>query len=131
MRNRAKCKKCEDVIESFHRHDFVSCKCGEISVDGGQEYFRCLAKDWANFIRVDDENNEIPVKIVAEEQKKPLQTLQTEEPQSLTLETRLSMLDEMIKSIERLPDYALDAPVNHYDYLAMLTLLREIFKSLS
>jgi hypothetical protein len=36
----AKCKKCRDVIESKYRHDFVSCKCGAISVDGGKDYFR-------------------------------------------------------------------------------------------
>jgi len=38
--NRAKCKKCGDIITSDHRHDFKSCKCGAISVDGGSWYFR-------------------------------------------------------------------------------------------
>jgi len=40
IRNRARCKKCGDVIESKYRHDFVSCKCGAIFVDGGNAYFR-------------------------------------------------------------------------------------------
>jgi len=40
IRNRAKCKLCGDIIESKYRHDFVTCKCGAISVDGGQDYFR-------------------------------------------------------------------------------------------
>lgn len=39
-RNRARCRKCKDVIESLHRHHFVICKCGEIFVDGGKEYLR-------------------------------------------------------------------------------------------
>lgn len=39
-RNRAKCLKCLDVIESKHRHDFVYCKCGSFAVDGGKEYLR-------------------------------------------------------------------------------------------
>lgn len=39
-RNRAKCKKCGDIIESKYRHDFVTCKCGAISVDGGEDYIR-------------------------------------------------------------------------------------------
>ena len=26
-KNAARCKNCGDVIESTHRHDFVSCKC--------------------------------------------------------------------------------------------------------
>ena len=32
---------CDDLIESRHVHDFVSCKCGAIFVDGGHEYLRC------------------------------------------------------------------------------------------
>ena len=39
-KNQAKCRKCKDVIESKHRHDFVSCKCGSIFVDGGNDYIR-------------------------------------------------------------------------------------------
>lgn len=38
-RNAAHCKKCDTVIESTHRHDFVSCVCGNF-VDGGHEYLR-------------------------------------------------------------------------------------------
>ena len=50
-RNRARCKKCGDVIESKHVHDFVTCKCGSISVDGGPSYKRRLfpaqpKEDW-------------------------------------------------------------------------------------
>lgn len=37
---RIKCKKCGDIIQSMHRHDFVSCKCGQIFIDGGGEYTR-------------------------------------------------------------------------------------------
>ena len=53
--NRAKCLKCGDIIESKSIHDFVSCKCGEIFVDGGQEYFRAGAKDTKNFQPMYDE----------------------------------------------------------------------------
>lgn len=49
VRNSARCLKCGDEIESKHRHDFVLCKCGAIFVDGGAEYLRCGADDWANF----------------------------------------------------------------------------------
>jgi hypothetical protein len=48
-RNRAKCLKCGDIIESKSRHDFVQCSCGEIFVDGGQEYYHAGAKDMKNF----------------------------------------------------------------------------------
>jgi hypothetical protein len=40
LRNAARCVKCGDVVESTHRHDFVTCKCGAISVDGGHAYLR-------------------------------------------------------------------------------------------
>lgn len=39
-RNAVRCKKCGDIIESVHRHDFVWCKCRNVAVDGGKEYRR-------------------------------------------------------------------------------------------
>ncbi len=40
VRNSAKCKKCRQEAVSKHVHDFKSCLCGAISVDGGREYLR-------------------------------------------------------------------------------------------
>jgi hypothetical protein len=40
IQNAASCNGCGDFIVSKHRHDFVTCTCGAISVDGGQEYLR-------------------------------------------------------------------------------------------
>ena len=40
VQNAASCNGCGDYIVSKHRHDFVTCTCGAISVDGGQEYLR-------------------------------------------------------------------------------------------
>jgi hypothetical protein len=40
VQNAVICSKCDDFIVSKHRHDFVTCKCGAISVDGGQDYLR-------------------------------------------------------------------------------------------
>lgn len=39
-RNRVQCNKCKSVIESTHVHDFVTCLCRHVSVDGGRDYFR-------------------------------------------------------------------------------------------
>jgi len=52
--NRAKCKLCGTIIVSRHRHDLVSCKCGEIFVDGGNDYWRCGAKNFKNFLRFEN-----------------------------------------------------------------------------
>lgn len=38
--NKIKCKKCGEIIESKHRHDFKFCKCGAVAVDGGKDYLR-------------------------------------------------------------------------------------------
>ena len=54
LRNRAQCARCGDIIESTHRHDFVTCGCGEISVDGGHAYLRRAARDFANLIELSD-----------------------------------------------------------------------------
>lgn len=40
IQNAATCLGCGDFIVSKHRHDFVTCTCGAVSVDGGQEYLR-------------------------------------------------------------------------------------------
>ena len=50
--NRAKCRNCETVIESKHRHDFVKCECGDIYVDGGTDYLRRGARNAFNFIEL-------------------------------------------------------------------------------
>jgi len=60
-RNRAKCKKCGDVIESEYRHDFVTCTCGAISVDGGKDYFKRVGnpedfEEMSAIVKINDTN---------------------------------------------------------------------------
>ena len=38
--NQVKCLKCGDEPFSTHRHHYDCCKCGNVAVDGGQEYLR-------------------------------------------------------------------------------------------
>ena len=47
IHNRIRCKKCDTVIESHHRHDFVWCPCRDeegdpngVAVDGGKDYLK-------------------------------------------------------------------------------------------
>ena len=56
-KNKIKCKLCNDVIESFDRHDFKYCKCGECFVDGGHVYWRCGAHDLGNIERIFEEQD--------------------------------------------------------------------------
>jgi len=112
MRNRAKCKRCESVIESLTLGDVVNCKCGEIYVSGGEK-LGCGAANWDNFLRVDDEGN-IVVPTIQEAPK-------------ATKEDFLDALDEMIKRIEAMPSNAMIISINHYDFVSLLVLLQSIF----
>lgn len=122
MRNRAKCKLCNSVIESFHPTDLVICECGEIGVDKGAG-MKCIAKDWNNFLRVDDQDNIIIPKVMDVAVKE-----EVELPKP-TKKELLEMLDSMIENIEKLPSNAMAAPINHYDYCSGLILFREILRS--
>ena len=113
MRNRAKCKKCECIIESLNHQDICECKCGEISVSGG-EFLGCAAFDWSNFLRVDDEGNVI--------------TPTVQDAPKVTRNDLLEALDEMIKRIEAMPPNAMIVSINHYDFCSLLVLLSSIFK---
>ena len=42
VRNSVRCLICNDHIVSKSSHDFVTCKCGKVSTDGGRLYQRIL-----------------------------------------------------------------------------------------
>lgn len=58
-KNAAQCRLCGEVIESTHRHDFKSCSCSEIFIDGGLDYTRFGFRNSENFISLmeHDESN--------------------------------------------------------------------------
>ncbi len=120
MRNRAKCSLCNVVLESFHLTDYVSCECGEIGIRGGPSRFECYAKDFKNFKRVDDLDNEFEVKVLDEEEEvKPL-----DNDLVITKEEVLLAVKEMIINYENLPPHALSAAITGYDLLSVLFLLQ-------
>lgn len=49
IRNAIRCNICGDEIESTARHDFVTCKCGTCSVDGGHEYLKRVSMDESQY----------------------------------------------------------------------------------
>ena len=59
IQNAVTCLGCGDFIVSKHRHDFVTCTCGAISVDGGQSYLRRVG-DFANSV---DHSWELPTEL--------------------------------------------------------------------
>lgn len=40
VENKIRCKHCGDIIKSKHQHDFSTCRCGKVSVDGGLYYLK-------------------------------------------------------------------------------------------
>lgn len=63
IRNVIRCKNCGDIIESKYTHDYVTCKCGRCSVDGGPSYLRrsfsYSTDDYEELSEFDDENEKI------------------------------------------------------------------------
>lgn len=56
-KNALKCLKCGDIIESKDRHDYVTCSCGNVSVDGGLDYLRrsfIEADSWEDLSEYED-----------------------------------------------------------------------------
>lgn len=121
MRNRAKCKLCNEIIESFYRYDYITCKCGEISISGGLQSLECSAKNFSNFLRIDDVGNEMVVRVVDKDE-------QNDEVPKPTKKEMIESLENMIRSLENLPDHAMESPVNHYDLYTYLILIVQIFK---
>jgi len=66
IRNIIECVACGDVIESVHRHDFKTCKCGSVSIYGGKSYQRWLwpsgaPHEWIRDRSVWEELPELPL----------------------------------------------------------------------
>jgi len=57
--NRAKCLECGDEIQSHHRHDYVTCTCGNVSRDGGTDYIRSCVVDRDKYLSMNlDEDSD-------------------------------------------------------------------------
>lgn len=123
MRNRGKCKSCGDIIESFHRYDYVECKCGKIAVDGGNDYFGVIAHDFSDFIRLDDEDNEIIPKIIEKDQENP--TLS-----DTSLNMPINRLKFLIDNIKNLPLQGQQSFITNYDMQCVLEVVYELFTNI-
>ena len=125
MKNRAKCKLCNTIIESFHSTDYVMCKCGEIALDGGAA-MNCFARTWENLIRVDDNGHEVQVKVQKDTIKLNISLETRAKPSKAEL---FNMFVELVKTYESLPQQAMSLPISHYDLLSVLLILQAILRS--
>ena len=118
--NRAKCKLCQTIIESLDYVKYTRCECGEIYVGGGDKLY-CGANNWSNFLRLDEEGNEI----------EPTVSLEADQaPQGRpTRQDLLKMLSEMIDTYEKGSEALLQSQVTHYDLWSSLLLVQQLFLS--
>jgi len=91
---------------------------------GGQEKFGCAANDFVNFLRVDDSDNEVEVKVKGSEAKE----VEGDPGYRVTRKDLLYALDEMINNIQALPNHVMLNSINHYDFCSLLILLQSIFR---
>lgn len=153
MRNRAKCKLCKDILESFHEFDHVTCSCDEISISGGTIKFECAAKDWKNFLRIDDTDKEFEVTVKEKHEdlgnsklgnknitidstainvdniSTDSGSVGVDDRPGITKQDLLSQLDAMIENIESLPQHAMTLPINHYDHVSLMILISSILRA--
>ena len=130
MRNRAKCKLCGDIIESFHPSDCVGCKCGQIGVEGGSA-MRTYAIDYANFLRVDDIGNEIVVNYKNRGDNIYDKKNYDNPPNGGTVEDLIKELDDQIKDLEKSSVHSQNSPINKYDFAIFMLVTSTILKKLT
>lgn len=128
-RNRAKCKKCGDILESFHMDDYVKCSCNEISISGGTDRYYCAANDWNNFIRLDDDDTEITV-VVVEEKEKSNDDSGRLKITSIGKHEKLQMLKNFISSFDKLPQHEQFSFVTQSELNSVSSLILSIFEEL-
>ena len=107
-RNRIKCAKCEEIIESKFRHDFKYCGCGAVFVDGGTDYCR-IGGDFNDVIFVYDDDTERAMSEVMNE-KTAYQCTAEDEREIAVMEAfadaQLLALDEYEEGLGRRPSLA-------------------------
>lgn len=126
MRNRAKCKLCKEILESFHLHDEIECKCGEIRISGGSQKYLCFAKNWDNFVRLDETDKEIAVKVVEKDEEVLAKAASQDKDM---VPPPIKELGYMIEYLEGLPVGNLDLPMTQRDNLWIMKFLYGILTS--
>ena len=127
MKNRAKCRLCQSIVESFFEGDVCTCKCGEITVYDGPA-MRVEFRNVENFLRVDDLGNEIVVKYKDKEESETDKPQEDEPLKELGRAELIAELDRFVEGFENLPDHAKRAPITGYDFISLMLVLSNILK---
>jgi hypothetical protein len=86
------------------------------------------AVDYKNFLRVDDEGNEVVVKYHHKHEEEKGNDQPADNPKKFTRDELIQELDRMIESDEKLPDDAHIQQLTFYDLLRYMLLISNILK---
>lgn len=120
MRNKAKCKICQCIIQTISEEEWVACECGNLAMIGGEKGPRMRFNELSEIVMIDDSDNEVIPKMkkdTEEARPKP------------TKKELLKILDEMNQRIEEMPPQAAVMAITHYDFSSLLILLASIFRA--
>lgn len=60
--NKAQCLVCGMILESTYRHDFKCCTCGNVCVDGGNDYHKRSVRNASKYRELSD--NDIDINVI-------------------------------------------------------------------
>jgi hypothetical protein len=86
---------------------------------------RSRAKDYGNFLRLDDEGKEIEVKVINDTDDKKEVPVTEEIKKEITREDKIKLVDAMLSYYEGLPQHVLLQAPTQYDLKAIYTLIRD------
>jgi hypothetical protein len=115
MKNKAKCKLCESIIESFYEYDYVSCKCGEIAVYGGAGMY-CEFKNENNFLRMDENGAEMSIKYLSKDDEHKKNDSPTNPPEEISRDELIYSLQQFVEATEKSPNH------EKYSYVTQIML---------
>jgi hypothetical protein len=156
MRNRAKCTLCGEIIESFALMDTITCSCGEITISGGdQKYLTWSKNNYANFRRVGENGEIIPVRIESNEitvdhgsenidlalrdrdgNANGSTSDQIHDSSDPSMDFRVKNKEQLLKDLDHFISYFKNLsqneklmPITHYDFESALLLFSSLFKA--
>lgn len=129
MKNRAKCKLCQSVIESFHATDHVMCKCGEVELNGGDAMF-ARANDFNNFLRVDEQGNEVLVSYKRIDGEKEANDPVEQPPEYFTAEDHVKYLERLLELDEDFLDKGHNQPMSRVEVIQYMRYIVKLFKGM-
>jgi hypothetical protein len=122
--NKAKCLRCNDIVESKHMHDHAHCSCGNVSVCGGLINPMIRATDYSAVRGVDDAEHPISSKSKDGEEYKD-----NKADKAITREELLERFESRLACLHRLPQIARYSNISVDELYSWLSDISTILRS--